>query len=626
MKHTHYINFKWDEGKYIAKLMPNNLAIDVVQLGSNAEFPKAQMMYAPGAYGFKAIMADDRIKYFEASSDDLAMRLYQDLHSCDWCEFELSFVVNVTAYIASIEERGKISVDIKIPANSSGYMLRDYQMAGVQHITSLWKYSIDSGERKMPILLDEQGLGKTAQGLCSIAYDKDILYSLIVCPASLRGDSNWYGEARIWLNIDDTRFMEPGLLGSFGRNVRPGSIQVVTSGTQKIYGITPDLVKRNREAEFPRAYIVIVSYEGLKSKKIWDQVSSIEWDCVIGDEMQKVKNTTTANAKKFFGLKCKRSLLMTGTPADYLREVWGALNFSWPSKFKSRGAFMHQYEDNPNGAKLLSRDWAPICLSRSKHQVARELPPKIRNIIELPVDPSFNGILSRHAAIMDEHFDGGMNRIEELAREAREFHIASQRRLEEARRISDEEEARVSMEISREGVERFAEIESVGSVPITEMSRMRRELGEAKVEAAISFIKELASSMPKEEKILIFYHHKEVGNAIESALKSCVRISGDTTNRSDLVSKFRNDPSIKYFLGSTRATNMGLNLQVSSTVVIVEPDFSWGIGSQSEDRAHRIGQKNVVNTYLLVLSGTLDHRIIEINFDKANTHYDLVER
>jgi len=91
-----------------------------------------------------------------------------------------------------------------------------------------------------------------------------------------------------------------------------------------------------------------------------------------------------------------------------------------------------------------------------------------------------------------------------------------------------------------------------------------------------------------------------------------LRLDGATpaVARQGLVDRFNGDPSLLAFLISTRAGGSGLNLTGADTVVFYDHDWNPANDRQAQDRAHRIGQKRVVNVYRLVTQGTLEEKIL----------------
>jgi TATA-binding protein-associated factor len=86
--------------------------------------------------------------------------------------------------------------------------------------------------------------------------------------------------------------------------------------------------------------------------------------------------------------------------------------------------------------------------------------------------------------------------------------------------------------------------------------------------------------------------------------------SVDASKRQDIVNKFNSDPSYDVLLLTTSVGGLGLNLTGADTVIFVEHDWNPQKDLQAMDRAHRIGQKKVVNVYRLITRGTLEEKIM----------------
>ena len=128
----------------------------------------------------------------------------------------------------------------------------------------------------------------------------------------------------------------------------------------------------------------------------------------------------------------------------------------------------------------------------------------------------------------------------------------------------------------------------------------------AKCPAVVDYVSEL---MENGVKVLLFAHHKVVMNALCDSLDSkghqYVRIDGLTAgeDRLSLCNEFQNDPSVQAAVLSVTAAN---NLTSANIVVFTELYWNPGVLIQAEDRVYRIGQKNSVNVWYLVASGTAD--------------------
>jgi SNF2 family DNA or RNA helicase len=94
------------------------------------------------------------------------------------------------------------------------------------------------------------------------------------------------------------------------------------------------------------------------------------------------------------------------------------------------------------------------------------------------------------------------------------------------------------------------------------------------------------------------------------------RLDGSTKNRGEVVDKFQTDASIPVFLISLKAGGVGLNLTAADTVIHFDPWWNPAVEAQATDRAHRIGQKNVVTSIKLIARGTVEERVLQLQLRK----------
>ena len=141
-----------------------------------------------------------------------------------------------------------------------------------------------------------------------------------------------------------------------------------------------------------------------------------------------------------------------------------------------------------------------------------------------------------------------------------------------------------------------------------------------------------------QHRVLIFAQLKSTLDIIENTLfkphmpaLSFLRLDGicnfhdihiilgdvEVAKRSSVVDTFNSDMSIDVLLLTTHIGGLGLNLTSADTVIFIEHDWNPMKDLQATDRAHRIGQKNVVNVYRLILKNTIEEKIMGIqNFKK----------
>lgn len=129
--------------------------------------------------------------------------------------------------------------------------------------------------------------------------------------------------------------------------------------------------------------------------------------------------------------------------------------------------------------------------------------------------------------------------------------------------------------------------------------------------------------LPKSEKmddghrVLIFCQLRPMLDLIETTLfptmeLSHLRMDGSTDpkKRHDIVQTFNADPRYDVLLLTTAVGGLGLNLTSADTVIFVDHDWNPMKDLQAMDRAHRLGQRKVVNVYRLIMRGTLEEKIM----------------
>lgn len=481
--------------------------------------------------------------------------------------------------------------DIEIPV-PPGLVPFGYQKAGVAYFS----------KRSRVLCGDEMGLGKTVMGALWINYDPTIKRVLVVCPASLK--RNWQRELQKWLvrkttvGIADTRYPK----------VIPSSDIVI---------INYDILARREDtgtAETVKVKTKELTPEGepkyvYRQKKVYEyhMRESLKrcWDLVIVDEVHKCKGSpeTVIRSRMVYSLEAERVLFLTGTPiVNRPRELWHMIHYLAPKQFPEEkdylkryckgDTYMDPYAGGSNLSELQQKLRLWILIRRLKRDVLKDLPPKMRQVIELPAD-SCEGVL----------------KSEKLAFEKKEDVLTAMRLRVELAKASD------SVEDYKQAV---ATLTAGIKVAFEDLSRIRKETALAKVPMVIEH---LQTHRDENHKVICFAHHKEViAKLAEAFAGQCVTFTGASTltQRDEAVCSFQQDPSIWFFFGTIGAAGVGLTLTASSYVVFAELDWVPGNVTQAEDRAHRIGQSESVLIQHLVLEGSMDQRMAEVLVEKQD--------
>jgi SNF2 family DNA or RNA helicase len=120
--------------------------------------------------------------------------------------------------------------------------------------------------------------------------------------------------------------------------------------------------------------------------------------------------------------------------------------------------------------------------------------------------------------------------------------------------------------------------------------------------------------------MLVFSQFVSMLRLIEEELKnegiSYGYLDGQTKDRAGAVDQFQSASEIPVFLISLKAGGTGLNLSAADTVLHVDPWWNPAVEDQATDRAHRIGQTQVVTSYKLITRGTVEEKILDLQNKK----------
>lgn len=435
-------------------------------------------------------------------------------------------------------------VDLPVP---DGLNYLPYQKAGIQYAL----------KRDGVLIADEMGLGKTIQAIGMINADASLKKIIVVCPASLK--INWMREMNKWL-------------------VRPMTVGIAGK-------------------KFPSfCDVVVVNYDILGKYEAY--IQAVEWDMVVLDEAHLIKNPKAKRTVAALAIKARRRAHLTGTPIvnrpAELFTIIKDLHPRWSYKFFNR------YRRTTNQQRLneLNRILREtIMVRRLKADVLTELPPKVRQVVEIDVsdDKALQAQVSKERAAYEEYM-----------RKKEEAELA----LELAKVSESEAEYKAAVD-AMNGI----------SVAFEEISLVRHETALAKVPAAMSVLDEqIMGDDPK--KLVIFAHHTDVVAAIMAGCQergwNPVRVTGQDSMeaRQKAVDRFQVDPNCFVFVGNIKAAGVGLTLTAASDVAFFELDWVPGNVTQAEDRCHRIGQKDSVFVRHIVLSDSLDANMAKTLVEK----------
>lgn len=344
----------------------------------------------------------------------------------------------------------------------------------------------------------------------------------------------------------------------------------------------------------PNYHIVITSYDLLKRDIEIYKEHDYEFQYIIADEAQYIKNNNTQNAKAIKELKGKTRYALTGTPIENsLSELWSIFDFIMPGYLFSYRKFKELYEmpivreEDEMAMKKLKMLIEPFILRRMKKEVLTELPDKTITVLH--------------------------NEMEE-----------EQQRIYLSYLQSAKQEA--MSELSNNGFEKsqikilalLMRLRQICCHPALFLSDYKGE--SSKLSQCIEIIQDAIASG---HKILLFSSYTAMFPMIEQALKEenilYSKLTGQTKvgDRIKLVDEFNENENRKVFLISLKAGGTGLNLIGADMVIHYDPWWNLSAENQATDRTYRIGQKKNVQVYKLITKNSIEEKIYELQERKA---------
>ena len=478
--------------------------------------------------------------------------LWDDLMACGTVTKQAARWRRAVAAVAGLDNPAVVEPPAGLTA-----ALRPYQQQGYAWLHQLWSIGIGG------ILADDMGLGKTLQALALICavHEREPRPGrpfLVVAPTSVV--SNWAAEA--------ARFA-------------PALRVVAVDQTERRRG-TP-LSELAAEAE-----VVITSYTLLRIDA--EHYQGQDWRGLILDEAQFVKNYQAKTYGCIRRLGVGFTVAMTGTPLENnLMDLWSMLSLSSPGMFPSPQKFTEYYRtpiergETPERLSLLQRRIRPVLLRRTKEIVAKDLPAKQEQVLEVDLH-------ARHARIYATQLQRERQKVLRLIDDMDENRFTILRSLTVLRQLSLEA---ALVDEEHEGVP------------------------SAKIDLLVQMLPELVA---EGHRALVFsqftrFLHR-IGDRLTEAKVPYSYLDGKTRRRAKVIENFRKGQN-GVFLISLKAGGFGLNLTEADYCFVCDPWWNPATEAQAVDRAHRIGQTRPVMVYRLVSKDTIEEKVMALKARKA---------
>lgn len=437
--------------------------------------------------------------------------------------------------------------------------LRGYQEEGLSWFGFLRRFALGG------CLADDMGLGKTIQvlALLEARREEGAAMSLLVVPRSLV--FNWVREA--------ARFT-PAL---------------------KVH----DLSHAERSVEdldTVDAHLAITTYGTLRRDIA--RLGSRRFDYVILDEAQAIKNAGTATAKACRLLQADHRLALSGTPIENrIEELWSLFEFLNPGMLGAATTFSSATRalaalrpGMPAGTgvsaqELLSRALRPVVLRRTKAMVAKELPARIEQTIEVELEPKQRAFYEQ---LRSQYATSLLDRVERDGLGKSRMHI----------------------------LEALLRLRQAACHPAL-VDPTKASLPSAKLDAVVPALQEIAA---EGNKVLVFSQFTSFLSLLRARLDALgvpyEYLDGRTRDRQARVDRFQSADGPPLFLISLKAGGHGLNLTAAEYVYLLDPWWNPAVEAQAIDRAHRIGQTSQVIATRVVARDTIESKILELQASK----------
>lgn len=432
-----------------------------------------------------------------------------------------------------------------LPAELKG-TLRPYQVTGYNWLRFLYEHKLGA------CLADDMGLGKTLQTITFLQsiYDK-IERVLIVCPVTIL--LNWEKEIQKFSEMD---------------------MHIYHGGSR----------------EFPHDKKIILTSYGVMKKESEAVFANINFDILILDEVQHLKNIRSLGAFSARKIQADFRICLTGTPVENdLSEFYNILDLSMPGIWGDL-QFVRAVS-NTKTRGIARRTASPFILRRTKAQVLQDLPPKIENNVYL-----------------------------ELSEEELKYY--QQNMVSIRSRINTSTSSAKYGEILR------------GLLQLRQNCLWQNRTNDHNYKnfdsTKIEFLMETLEALREEgHQAIIFSQFTTYLDIIQHHFREkhwkYSRIDGSQSinKRQEQVDLFQSGKN-PIFLISLKAGGVGLNLTAASYVFIMDPWWNPAVESQAIDRAHRIGQKNTLTVYRPIIKGSVEEKVLKLQEEKKQLFSDLL--
>ncbi len=472
--------------------------------------------------------------------------------------------------------------NVTLPSNLKA-KLRNYQEEGFHWMFHLYKNGFGG------CLADDMGLGKTLQTLALLLKLKRLKKSV-----NLKNTVSNSTQLDLFAAEVIEEDIQPATL-----IVLPTSL--VHNWDNEIRKFTPSLkaykhvgVQRKKAVDLAKISgfydVILTTYGTVRNDS--EILASTEFFYLILDESQFVKNPESKTYKAIMKLRSKHRLVLTGTPIENsLSDLWSQMNFlnkgilgnlAFFRKYFITPIEKHNNKDQQEKLQLMIR---PFILRRKKEEVAKDLPPLVEQVRFCEMTHEQNKKYEQEKSVI-------RNTILES--------------------------------IEKEGIEKSSFVILQGLTKLRQLANHPSLLNKETEDGSGKFyeiFRMLENLVAENHKVLVFSsfvkHLELIQEQIEREKWKYSILTGQTTNREEVIKQFQEDPENRIFLISLKAGGVGLNLTEADYVFIIDPWWNPAAENQAINRAHRIGQDKHVFVYRFITENSIEEKIQQLQEHKS---------
>ena len=471
--------------------------------------------------------------------------------------------------------------------------LRPYQIEGVQWLLSHYHNNLGA------CLADDMGLGKTLQTIATLLYAKEHKKEDTTVE-----ETTTFG---VQVSMFDAPPKDDFLKPLQALIVVPASLVYNWESEWKkfTYGINVNChigASRNKDIRIIRRFDVVLTTYQTVSKDV-ALLEKLEWEYIILDESQYIKNKESDAFKAVNRLPAKHKISLSGTPIENsLADLWSQMEFINPGllggfSFFDKGFIKPIEKEQSEAQKELLRNLVkPYLLRRTKEEVAKDLPPVVRHIVYSDMGDAQRKVYEKEKSSIRNLLLG----VESAGKSSFEYQNIVLQSLNKLRQLA------IHPKLIFEDYEgESAKFDDV----LATWDAVRR--ANHKMLLFSFYVKNLDLYKTHFEK-----------NTHKYAL-----LSGDTSleKRNKEIVDFQQKEDIQTFLISLTAGGVGINLTAADYVFILDPWWNPAKEEQAIARAHRIGQTKTVMVYKFITKDTIEEKILELQKRKQQLSVDIID-